>query len=202
LISKMHSTLWAARTARRLEGGERAVGEAGKEQRGIIDTDWVRLAGKIVLAFLDEGLHDRGYLVKVAVQPHGGIDAMREPVAGHAAAGYPYFRPPLAGAGLGPILGNAPVLQELGAIVKYFVEPSVFDDLFGECDCRYAAIIVPDHVPHLGFQRLHHLHGFAGVAAERLLAEDHLAGLRRGEVLFVEGGEMRGALEVLAVGID
>ena len=79
--------LVAARVAGRLESGQRAVGEARQEQAGVVDPDRLDLAGQGVLPLLDEGLGRRGDVVDAAVEPHRGVDAMGQQVAGHAAAG-------------------------------------------------------------------------------------------------------------------
>ena len=53
-----------------------------------------------VLALLDERLGHGGDPVDAAVEPEGGVDAVREQVAGHAAAGRLHVQPPQAGAAL------------------------------------------------------------------------------------------------------
>ncbi len=92
--------LVAAGVARRLEGGQRAVVEARQERAGVVDADLLDLAGQIVLALLDEGFGHGGDFVDAAVEPHGGVDAVRQQVAGDAAAGDADVEPPQALAAL------------------------------------------------------------------------------------------------------
>ena len=100
----------------------------------------------------------RGDLVDAAVEPEGGVDAMRQQVAGDAAAGHLDVEPPQARAALRQVLGDRPVLQELGAVVEDAPEPALVDELLGQRDGRDAAVVVPDHVGHAGLlDRLHHL---------------------------------------------
>ena len=116
------------------------------------------LAGDIVMAFLDEGLGHAGDFRDAAVEPHGGVDAVGEQVAGDAAAGHADVKPPQALAALGEVLGNGPVLQELGAVVEDLAELAFVDQLLGQGHGGHAAVIVPDHVGHLGLlDGVHHL---------------------------------------------
>ena len=66
--------------------------------------------------------------------------------------------------------------------MEYAAEFAFVDQLLGQHDGRAAAIIVPNHVRHFCLlDGGDHFLGFLGVQPERLLAEDHLAGLRRGD---------------------
>ena len=103
-------------------------------------------------------------------------------VAGHAAAGGAGVDPPQAGAALRQVGRDRPVLQEVRAVVKDAAEPAFVDELLGERDGRHAAVVVPHRVRHA---RLldggDHLLPLGRVHRQRLLAEDHLAGLGRGD---------------------
>ena len=60
--------------------------------------------------------------------------------------------------------------------MKDFAQPALLDNLFGEADRRYAAVVKPDHVGLTRFfdgQR--HLTRLGEVHSQRFLAEDHLA---------------------------
>ena len=80
--------LVAACVARRLERRQRAVAEPREESARIVDPDRLDLAGQVVLALLDERLGHRRHAVDRTVQPHGRVDAVRQQIAGHAAAGH------------------------------------------------------------------------------------------------------------------
>ena len=57
-------------------------------------------------------------------------------------------------------------------------EAAFVDQVLEQHDGGHAAVVVPDHVGHVGgFHRIHHGFGFFGVAAQRLFAEHHFAGL-------------------------
>ena len=86
--------LVTAGVTRRFERGQRAVAESGEEGAGVVDRDFFDLAGEIVLAFRDEGLGHAGHRLNRAVEPHCGVDAMREQVAGYAAPGHIGVEPP------------------------------------------------------------------------------------------------------------
>ena len=88
--------LVAAGVAGGFERGQRAVVEAGQEGAGVVDADLLDLAGEVVLAFLDERLGHGVDRVDAAVEPHGGVDAVGQQVAGHAAAGHLDVQPPEA----------------------------------------------------------------------------------------------------------
>ncbi len=72
--------------------------------------------------------------------------------------------------------------------MKNPAELAFVDQLLGKGDGRHAAVIVPDHVWHLGLlDGVHHLRGFFGRTAQRLFAHHHLAGLCGGNGDFVMG---------------
>ena len=134
-----------------------------------------------VLAFLDEGLGLRHHARDGAVEPHGGVDGVRQQIAGDAAAGDLDVQPPERVAALRDVGGNGPVLQVGRAVVEGPPDAPFVDDLLGQRDGRHAPVVERDHVRDAGrFHRAHHLLAFGRVHGQRLLAEDHLAGLRRG----------------------
>ena len=82
--------------------------------------------------------------------------ASRSPVTPRAGGGD--VEPPEAGAALGQVGGDRPVLEEVGAVVEDPAEPALVDELLGERDGRHAAVVVPDDVGHAGLlDRLDHL---------------------------------------------
>ena len=111
-----------------------------------------------------------------------GIDAVREQVAGDAAAGGLGIEAPEAGAALREIGADRPVLEEIRAVMEDLAELAGVDDLLGERHRRDAAVIVPDGIRHAGLLDLaDHLLALRAVEGERLFAEDHLAGARGGD---------------------
>ncbi len=169
-----------ARVARRLERRERSVLEPAQERARVVDPDGLDLAGQVVLALLDERLGHRRDLGDRAVQPERGVDAVREQIAGDAAAGDLHVEAPQALAALRQVLGDRPVLQELRAVVEDAPELSLVDQVLQQHDRRHAPVVVPDRVRHARrLDRRDHRLGLGGVAAERLLAHHHLAGLGR-----------------------
>src|SRR4029079_2828151 len=110
--------LVAAGVAGRLEGAERAVGEAGEGGRGVVYGERLDAPGIGVGALLDEGLGHRAEARDRAVDPEGGVEAMGEEVAGDARACGLDVEAPGAGAALGDVRGDRPVLQELGAVME------------------------------------------------------------------------------------
>src|SRR5581483_9839876 len=97
--------------------GERSVVEPGQEQRGVVDADRLDLAGDAVHALLDESFGNRADLVDAAVQPHRGVDAMGEKVAGDAAARDANVEAPEPRPSLRQFLGDRPILQEFGSVM-------------------------------------------------------------------------------------
>ena len=75
-----------------------------------------------------------GDFVDAAVQPHRGVDAVRQQIAGDAAAGHGHVQPPEAFAALRQVGGDGPVLEEFGAVVEDPAEPALVDQLLGERD--------------------------------------------------------------------
>ena len=92
--------LVAARVTGGFKGRQRAVAEAGQESAGVVDAHLFHFAGELVFAFLDEGLGHGGDGVDAAVEPDGGVDAVREQIAGDAAARDFRIQAPEAGAAL------------------------------------------------------------------------------------------------------
>src|SRR5206468_2019898 len=74
-----------ARVSRALERGERAVAEACEEGARVVNAHGRDFAGKRVLALLDERLGHGGDALHAAVEPEGGVNAVREQIAGDAA---------------------------------------------------------------------------------------------------------------------
>src|SRR5579859_6565424 len=68
------------------EDGHGAVGEAAEECAGVVDLDWLDVAGEVVFAFFDEGLGHGGDFGDGAVEPKGHVDVVGEEIAGDAAA--------------------------------------------------------------------------------------------------------------------
>src|SRR6202022_1138949 len=161
----------------RFERAQGAVVEAAQEGAGVVDADLLHLAGEVVLALLDKGF---GHGVKggdAAVEPQRGVDAVREQVTGDAAAGRRHVKAPEALAALRQFGADGPILEELGAVMEDTAEATLVDQLPGERDRGYAAVVVPDHVRHARlFNGLDHLLALLAVHRQRLLAQDHLAG--------------------------
>ena len=97
-------------------------------------------------------------------------------------------QPPQRRPALRHVLGDGPVLQELGAVVVGPPDPALVDQLPGEAHRGHAAVVVPDHVRHAGLlDRGHHRLALGHVHGERLLAQDRLAvGGRRQRDLLVQ----------------
>ena len=74
----------------------------------------------------------------------------------------------------------------MGPIVERPADAAFVDDLLDQRDGRHAAIVEGDHVGHARLlDRGDHLLGLGHVHGQRLFADDHLAGLGRGEHDFV-----------------
>ena len=112
-----------------------------------------------------------------------GVDAVREQIAGDAAAGDADVETPQPLAALRQVARDRPVLEELRAVVKDAPQLAFVDQLLEQHDRRHAAVVVPDHVGDAGAPRPADTIAsrLGGVAAERLLAGHHLAGARRGD---------------------
>ncbi len=114
------------------------------------------------------------------VQPHRGIEAVGDQVAGHPGAGGSRVEAPKGGTALGHIFGDGPVLQKTRPIMKRPAETSLVDNLLSERNGRHAAVIVPDHVGHAGvLDRRHHRLTLSDVHGERLLAKHRFSSLGR-----------------------
>ena len=70
--------------------------------------------------------------VDTAVEPDRGVDAMRQQIARHTAACHVHVEAPQARAALRQILGDGPVLQELGAIVEDLAQAALIDQMLGQ----------------------------------------------------------------------
>ncbi len=148
LISKRVERLVPAGVAGRFESAQRTVGEARQERAGVVDPDLLDFAGQVVLALFDECFGHGSDRIDGAVQPQGGIDAVRQQVARNAAPRHLNVKTPQAFAALGQVLGNRPVLKKFGAIVKDPAQPALADQFLGQGNGGHAAIVVPDHVRH------------------------------------------------------
>ena len=172
----------SAGVSRRLEHRQRSVLESRQHRAGIVDPDRLDLAREIVLPFLDEGLRHRGDFRDRAVQPQRGVDAMREQIARHAAAGDLHIEPPEPFAALRQLLRDRPVLKELRAVVEDATQTALVQELFEHGDRGHAPVVVPDRVRHAGrFDSRDHRLGLFCVPPERLLAHDDLSRLCRGD---------------------
>ena len=180
-----------ARVSRGFEQSERAVRKVAVKNTGVVDGDFLLLAGGGVHALLDERLGDGGNVGNAAVEPDGGVDAVGEQVAGDATAGGRGVQTPKTFAALGEIGADGPVLQEVGAVMKNLAELAAIDNLLGQGDGRDAPVVVPDRIRHTGFLHgIDHRRAFLGGAGQRLFAKHHLTRLGGGD----------GYLSVLIVG--
>src|SRR5579863_990940 len=78
--------LMASRVTRRFQRRERSVLKPPETRAGVIDLDRFNAPGQVMLALLDERFRHRRHLRKRTVQPQRRIDAVRQQVAGDAAA--------------------------------------------------------------------------------------------------------------------
>ena len=124
--------LVAARVSGGFEQAERAVLKMAVKKAGVVDGDFLFLTGGGVDALFDERLGNGGHVGDAAVEPNGGVDAVREQVAGDATAGGRGVQAPETFAALGEIGTNGPVLQEVGAVMKNLAELAAVDNLFGQ----------------------------------------------------------------------
>ncbi len=168
--------------AGRLERCQRAVAEPREEGARIVDLDRLDSARDGVLARLDERLRHRSHAVDRTVQPHGRVDAMRQQIPGHAAAGHGSIEAPQPFSSLWQLLRDRPVLEELRAIVKDASQLSFLDQLSQEDDGRNPAVVVPDRVRHASaLDSTDHRFRLGDRSPERLLTQHHLAGARGGD---------------------
>jgi hypothetical protein len=172
--------LVAARIAGRLERGQRSVVEARQERAGVVDAHFLHAAGQRMLALLDERFGHGG---DPSIPPfsHMAVSmqcASRSPVTPLPAT-FTSSRhrpaPPLRQVGR-----DRPVLEELRPVMEDLAQPAFVDQLLGQRHGGDAAVVVPDHVRHAGLSTAATMRSdSAALSAQRLLAEDHLAGLRR-----------------------
>ena len=135
-----------------------------------------------VLPLLDEGLGVGHDAADRAVEPFGRVDRVGQQVAGHAGAGHAGVQPPEGHAALGHVGRDRVVLVVGGPVVERPADAAFVDDLLGQRDGRHAAIVERDHVGHARLlDGRDHLLGLGHVHGQRLLADDHLAGLGRGD---------------------
>ena len=129
-----------------------------------------------MLALFDERLGHGADGIDRAVQPHRGVDAVRQQIAGDTGAGGLHVEPPQRGAALWQVRADRPVLQKLGAVMEDATELAFVNQLLRQDHRRATAIIVPHHVRHLRLLNGgDHLFGLLRVQGERFLAQDHLA---------------------------
>src|SRR4051812_12416923 len=88
------------------------------EYAGVVDAHFLHLAGELMHSFLDESFCYCRYVFNGAVEPHGGVDAMREQIAGHSRSGGVDVDAPQGVAALWKVLVDRPVLKKVGAVVK------------------------------------------------------------------------------------
>ena len=143
--------LVAARVTGGLKGRQRTVLKARQKSAGVVDAHLLHLAGEVCLRSLMKVSVMAVTSIDAAVQPHGGVDAVRQQVAGHAAAGHVDVQAPQALAALRQVGRDGPVLQKLGAVVEDLAQPPFVDQLLGQRHRRHAPVVVPDHVRHAGF---------------------------------------------------
>ena len=186
---------------RRLKRRQRAVREPRQEHAGVVDRHRSDFAGQRVGAGLDEGFGHRRHLVNLSVQPHGGVDIVRQQVARDAGPGNRRIQTPQPCAALRKIGGNRPILQEDGAVVEDSSQPAFVDQLLGQGDRRGAPVVVPDHVRDSGgFHRRRHCLGFARIPSQRLLAHDDLASFGGGNGDFIMGVVGAGDVDQVDIG--
>ena len=75
--------------------------------------------------------------------------AVRQQIAGDAAAGNGSIQPPQSFAALREILRDGPILEELRAVVEDAAEAAFVDQMLEQHHGRHAAVVVPDHVSDL-----------------------------------------------------
>ena len=171
-----------ARVSGGLKQAKRAVGKVAVENARVVDADCLLLAGGGVHAFLDERLGHSRHVADAAVEPDGGVDAVRQQVTGHAAAGCVHVQPPQPLSALRQISTDGPVLQKVGTVVEDLAKLAGVDDLLGQGDGRDAAVVVPHRVRHAGLlDGIHHRRTLLRRARQRLLAQHHLARLGGGD---------------------
>src|SRR5687767_12844707 len=130
----------AAGITGRLERGERTVLEAREESACIIDADFLHLASELMRPLLHERLSHGADFINAPVEPDGGVDAVREQIAGHAGAGGLHVQTPKRGAALWQFGIDGPILQELGAIMENAAQAALIDQLLGEGHRRHAPV--------------------------------------------------------------
>ena len=169
----------AERHARRLDRADRAVLEPHQRRRRIVHGDAARLLRVVEQRpGLDERLQVAGHLADLADEEAREVDGVRGDVAEGAGARLLLVEPP----DQRDLRVGDPVLEIGAAIVADLAELAVLDQLLRQHDRGRAAVVVADHVGHAGLgDGGEHALGFRDRVAERLLAEDRLAGARRGD---------------------
>ena len=137
---------------------------------------------------------------------------MSEQVAGHTAAGRLDVQSPSRRPALGHVFANGPVLQEVGAIVKDFSQPTFVDQLLGQRHRRHTSIVVPNGIgDSCFFDRSDHLFAFSCIESQRLFTQNHLArfggrdcdlGMRIVWRADVDGVDVVAGDQLLPVGFD
>ena len=172
--------LVAAGIAGAFKHAQRAVLEVAEEGAGIVDGHRLYLAGEGVLSLLDECLRHGGDVCDWSVEPQGGVDAVSQQVAGHAAAGGGGIKTPQRRAPLRQVRVDRPILEKLGPVVEDPAQPTGVDELLGKRHGRNAAVVVPDGVGHPRLlDRRHHPFPLGSIHRQGLFAEDCLAMLGR-----------------------
>ena len=159
-----------------LEGVAPAVGEARGLERadGAVRELDGGLDRVVDLAVRQERLREARHCLDLAVEEAREIDDVGHQVAESARAGFLGMEAPRVERDV-----VAPVLQIAAAEVAYLAELAGLDHLARETDRRHKAIVERAHVLDAGRgDAAPDVVALAGVAAERLLANDVLAGLR------------------------
>ncbi len=160
------------RDAAALERADRAVAEGDRRGEGVIDVD--RAAGPLA----DEGGEAGGDGGRLADEVTREVDDVRAEIAERAGTGLLRVEPPARGR----LRVDEPRLQVAGAEVADLAKRAVCDQLPRELDGREEAVVEAGHVDDAGaLDRRPDRVRLLRVAAERLLAEDVLAGARRGD---------------------
>ena len=118
--------------------------------------------------------------IDAAIQPDGGIDAMRQQIARDAAARHVTSSRQSPAPPCGRSCRDGPVLQELGAVVEDASQAAFVDQLLGHHHRRHAPVVVPDHVRDAGLSTASTISSrFLGVAASGFSHSTILPALRR-----------------------
>lgn len=171
------------------EIGECSVLESTDEQRRIVHGDFAHLSASLASepgtfsarifdgTFLDESVHQAANFAELAYEVTSKVDDMGVDIAVCAAAADTFLQTPNER----KIGIDDPVLRIAGVVMEQGAEGAFFDHPFGVGDGWNAAVIVADHVDHLGlFGGGEHFLALRHGECERFLAEDMFAVLSGG----------------------